>query len=118
MNADKYSPASSARSTKRQVRGDASVSGSLQLLLTDHEATAFMSKERSGPGMSALLIYDSNKLTGSIPANQHRSDLFVNWLFQWLRRSLFLLFHLLHQKLHGSLCNNINLLTDSCDRKD
>ena len=24
--------------------------------------------------MSALLIYDSNKLTGSIPANQHRSD--------------------------------------------
>lgn len=56
LNADKHSPASSARSTKRQVRGDASVSGSLQLLLTDHEATAFMSKERSGLRMSALFF--------------------------------------------------------------
>ena len=44
LNADKHSPASSARNTKRQVRGDASVSGSLQLPLTDREATAFMSK--------------------------------------------------------------------------
>ena len=55
MNADMHSPASSARSTKRQVRGNASVSGSLQLPLTDREATAFMSKQRSGLRMSALL---------------------------------------------------------------
>ena len=47
MNADKHFPASSARSTKRRVRGDASVSGSLQLPLTDREATAFMSKQRN-----------------------------------------------------------------------
>ena len=40
LNADKHSPVSSARSTKRRVRGDASVSGPL----TDREATAFMSK--------------------------------------------------------------------------
>ena len=44
LNADKHSPASSARSTKRRVRGDASVSGSFQFPLTDREATAFMSK--------------------------------------------------------------------------
>ena len=42
LNADKHSPASRARSTKR--RGDASVSGGFQLALTDREATAFMSK--------------------------------------------------------------------------
>ena len=44
LNADKHSPASSARSTKRRVRGDAYVSGSWKLPLTDREATAFMSK--------------------------------------------------------------------------
>ena len=44
LNADKHSPASSARSTKWRVRGDAYVSGSFQLPLTDREATAFMSK--------------------------------------------------------------------------
>ena len=54
MNADKHFPASSAWSTKRRVRGDASASGSLQLPLTDREATAFMSKQRSGLRMSAL----------------------------------------------------------------
>ena len=44
LNADKHSPASSARSTKWRGRGDASVSGSFKLPLTDREATAFMSK--------------------------------------------------------------------------
>ena len=44
VNADKHSPASSARSIKRRVRGDAYVSGSFQLPLTYREATAFMSK--------------------------------------------------------------------------
>ena len=44
LNADKHSPASSARSTKRRVMGDAYVSGSFQLPLTYREATAFMSK--------------------------------------------------------------------------
>ena len=44
LNADKHSPASSARSTKRRMRGDTYVSGSLQLPLTYREATAFMSK--------------------------------------------------------------------------
>ena len=44
LNADKHSPATSARSTKRRVRGDAYVSGSWKLPLTDREATVFMSK--------------------------------------------------------------------------
>ena len=60
MNADKHFPASSARSTKRRVRGDASVSGSLQLQLTDREATAFMSKQRSGLRMSALQVEEGS----------------------------------------------------------
>lgn len=30
----------------------------------------------------------------------------------------FLLFHLLDKKIHGSLCNHINLLADGCDWKD
>ena len=44
LNADKHFPASSAQSTKRRLRGDASGSGSNQLPLADREATAFMSK--------------------------------------------------------------------------
>ncbi len=42
----------------------------------------------------------------------------MNRLFQWFGNTFFLLFHLLDQKLHGSLCNNINLLTNGCDWKD
>ena len=46
LNADKHPPlpTSSVRSTKQWERGDAYVSGSLQLPLTYREATAFMSK--------------------------------------------------------------------------
>ena len=44
LNADKHSPVSSAQSTKRRLRGDASVSGSWKLPLTEREATVFMSK--------------------------------------------------------------------------
>ena len=54
-------------------------------------------------------------LTGCITANQYRSNLFMDRLFQWFRGTFFLFFHLLNQKLHGSLCNNINLLTNGCD---
>ena len=42
LNADKHSPASSVRSTKRRVRRDAYVSRSLQLPLTDHGAAGRM----------------------------------------------------------------------------
>ena len=70
-----------------------------------------------------LVVADSvlnqeNKLLCCITANQYRCNLFVDGFAQWFRSTLFLLIHLLDQKIHGGFGNDINLLTNGCDWKD